>query len=197
MITTLKQDSKRFELESAQRLQHSGQRVNSMHSTTSDNRQTEGQSDESQLGYALYGMNTPMDDYENYQTGGRTRSDQGSRTNSRTLDTRQGQRQQLPIGHDELPASRGYPPEPAYPSSYNLYPFSTSAASEALLTGHADLAGDENREDGAPRLVSTTSHPFVNAGGLLARTASRGSEGRYRHPGWDDTPNFQNDTARG
>ena len=126
MITTLKQDSKRFEIESAQRRQRSGQSgIKFSSSNTFDERQRQRRQDGPQSEYVRYGADITMDAYDGGPGAIRTYRDQESRTYSDMVDIREDPGQQLPIYRHGLPVSRGYPQDPAYRSSYRVQPVSS------------------------------------------------------------------------
>ena len=88
MITTLKQDSKRFENEVAQRRRQSSQPATFASSAAFDERERAGRLDLPQGRYAGHRMDTIMDDYEDDDRGtGRGYRDRDARMDTR-VDTR-------------------------------------------------------------------------------------------------------------
>lgn len=228
MITTLKQDSKRFEAEQAQRRQQWGQPGMSFGSSaTFDDRQRQGRPDVPKSEYVGYDMDTNMDDYLGRGT---TR---GYRHQEPRMEPWQDTRQQLPITRQgqTLALPQGYPQDPAYsaysasypgqsvipvasqgypPAAYQLTPDSVETASSgfygAAVSGPRSLGPNTT----PPPPLGRGSQTVYAGGHILSATATSGLEwtsadvttGRYppydpgtRHPGWEDTPNFQNHSA--
>jgi hypothetical protein len=151
MITTLKQDSKRFEVEAAQRRRQFGpsgrygQEVQITRSpnaspgipyaasTTFDDRQRVGRPDVPQSGYTGYGMDTNMDDFENDREANRNYRDPEQRMDQRMdtrPDLRPDPRAQPPVGrHSQAPPIyQGYPQgDPSYPTAYQVQPVSAGS----------------------------------------------------------------------
>ena len=182
MITTLKQDTKRFEAETAQRRRQFGQSgrygqeasvirspnanpgVSYSSSATLDDRQRQGRPlispEVAQSGYAGYGLDTPMDDYDDRGAS------RGYRDQDPRIDMRQDQRQQLPINRHGLPINQGYPPEPAYPSSYQVQP---------VTSGYYDPATSQPRTLGpnnTPPPPMGRSNQSIYQGGYPVTTST-------------------------
>jgi hypothetical protein len=228
MITTLKQDSKSFEAEQAQRRQQLGQRGMSFGSSaTFDDRQWQGQPDVPKSGYVGYGMDTSMDDYLDRGT---TR---GYRDQEPRMEPWQDTRQQLPITRQgqTLALSQGYSQDPAYsaysasypgqsvmpvasqgypPAAYYLAPDSVETASSAFYDAAVSGPRSLGPNTTPPPPMGRGSQTMYAGGYTLRATATSGPErtsadvttGRYppyhpgtKHPGWGDTPNFQNHSA--
>ena len=204
MITTLKQDSKRFEVESAQRRRQFGQSgrygeelyvmrspnadpgVSYSSSTTFDDRQRQGRPDVrpevTQSGYGGYGMDVPMDDYDD-RPPPRSYRDQEPR-----MDIRPDQRQPLPINRHGLPISQGYPQDSAYPSSYQIQP---------VTSAYYDSASSQPRTLGpnsTPPPPMGRSNQAIYAGGYPATTSTSYSIPASVAPG--GAPRYP-DTANG
>jgi hypothetical protein len=174
MIATLKQDSKRYENETATRRRQfgqSGRYGQEVHvtrspnaspglsygsSTTYDDRERMGRPDVSQSGYAGYTQDTPMDDYDDDRGAGRGYRDPESRMEPRTdlrQDSRLDPRQSLPIQRPgPMPTvHQGFSQDQAY-SLYQLQPTSSGAF---------DQASQQPRTLGP----STTTPPPMGRGG--------------------------------
>ena len=256
MITDLKQDSKRFEIETARSHRPPGQSGISFQSSQTlddgqrlerqdipqsdgisfqtpnilDDRQRLEQQAMPQLGYAGYGMEMTMDAYDGGRGAVRTYRDQQSRIYSDMMDIREDPRQQLPINRHELPLSQGYTPGLAYPShsltqsvssGYNDHPSiqpmtlgRNDTPPPRLGRGASTLYGrsysssisgaydvpvyDASPASDSVRWCASSDPPsssYTNFGRPLAPRYAEDRTGA-RHPGWGDTPNFKNDTAR-
>lgn len=167
MIATLKENSKRYENETATRRRQFGQPgrygqevhvtrspnaspgLSYGSSNTYDDRERMGRPDVPQSGYAIYTQDTPMDDYDDDRGAGRGYRDP---MEPRT-DLRQDPRLLLPIQRPgPMPTlHQGFPQDQAY-SSYQLQPNSSGAF---------DPASQQPRTLGP----STTTPPPVGRGG--------------------------------
>lgn len=198
MITTMKQDSKRFEVEQAQRRQQGRQQgTYSASSAIFDDGQIQGRPDVPQSGYPEYDIDIGMD-------GSDRREDPSYRDQDPRMDRmdmrHRGQysRQPLQINRHGLPVSQGYPQEPAYPSAYQIPPISS---------GYYDLASSQPRTLGPnntppPPMGSSSEaiyrgiYPVTTSASYPVAAPLVSYQAGARQPGWGDTPNFQTDTAR-
>ena len=181
MITTLKQDSKRFEAEQAQRRRQFGQPGRygqEVHvtrspnaspgmsfgaSATFDDRQRQGRPDVRPdalpPGYAGYGLDITMDDYEDDRGAPRGYRDQEPRMESR-MDP---PRQQLQVNrHGQMPpVSQGYPQDQSYPTSYQIQSYPTPYQIQSVSSAYYDPAITQVRTVGH----SSTPPPTMGRGG--------------------------------
>ena len=202
MIATLKQDSKRFEAEQAQRRRQFGQPGRygqEVHvtrspnaspgmsfgaSATFDDRQRQGRPDVRQdalpPGYAGYGLDITMDDYEDDRGAPRGYRDQEPRMESR-MDP---PRQQLQVNrHGQIPpVSQGYPQDQSYPTSYQIQSVSSAyydpAITQPRTVGPNSTPpptmgrGSQPGYSGGYPATTSGGYPTTTSGGYPATTAA-------------------------
>lgn len=202
MIATLKQDSKRYENEAAQRRRQFGQSgryrqevhvtrspnaspgVSYASSATLDDRERMGRPDVPQTGYAGYTQDTPMDDYEDDRVASRGYRDPEPRMEPRIgPDSRPDQRQPLPIGRPgPMPTVHpGFVQEPAYPF-YQLLPTSSGPfdpASQQPRTLGPNNTPPPPMGRGGPQLYSGGFPVVTSAGYSNSTSAPAGAPPRY------------------
>lgn len=198
MILTLKQDSKRYENEAAQRRRQHGQSsrygqeapvtrspdaspgMSYGSSATFDDRERIGRPDAPPSGYTQYPMDTPMDDYEDDRGGARGHRDPEPRMDPR-MEVRQEPRQPVPINrHAQMPALyQAFPQDPAY-SSYQALPVSGAydQASQPRTVGpNNDPAQATGR---AGQAIYSGSYPVATSAGYSIPTSTAaGATARY------------------
>lgn len=195
MITTLKQDSQRFELEAGKRFLQSGlSGVAFASSATSEDRQRQGRPD---VPRAIHGVDDmDVDEYVDARRAVRSYRDAEPLVDTRSgMYTRRappqiseetmGPRQPLSISRSgEIPSgSQGYSP----PSSY---PASSQETFEGSKRSYG--AGYPAFTSGAHFALPTTTSGAVSA--YVDPTTGRlnvGDQAGAGHPGWGDTPNFR------
>jgi hypothetical protein len=215
MITALKQDSRRFEAEQAQRRQQFGQPGMSFGSSaTFDDRQRQGRPNVPQPGYAGHGMDTSMNDYLDDRGTVRGYRDQEPRMEPRMELWQDSQTPAVSQGYWQDPYSASYqrqPPMPAVsqgrpPGAY--YPTSPSVetASSRLYDAAAGQPGIVEPYNTPPPPMARSAQAAYAGGYSIPTTETSGPERasadvvasrhvprqtRGGHPGWEDTPNFR------